>query len=69
MCSLSEGNSSEKITEVTIQPVGREVLDNAHSKDITDSYTLNLVLVVGVLDQISLRSVQNESKLNSYRIF
>lgn len=69
MCSISEGNSFEKITEVTAQPVGREVLDNAHSKDITDSYTLNLVLVVGALGQISSGSVQNESKLNSNRIF
>lgn len=42
-CFVSEENSSEKITEVTVQPIGREVLDNAQG--IPDSHTLNLVLM------------------------
>lgn len=30
MCSISEENSSEKITEIIVQPVGMEMLDIAH---------------------------------------
>ena len=38
MCSISEENSSGKITEVTVWPVGREVLDNAHSRNYRFTY-------------------------------
>lgn len=62
MCSTSEQNSSGKITEVTVKPVGKQVLDNAYSK-----YYRFMPFRFSsdrALGQIYSKLVQNKRKVN-----